>query len=131
MPESRNGRCCTFDADASGTMFGDGTGTVLLRLLSAPPAHGGDTVLAVVAGFGMNNDGKAKVSFNAPSVNGQREAVVRALKHAGAVPEAVSYVECHGTATLLGDPIEVAALTEAFAAQVSAKIAKKKAINQS
>jgi acyl transferase domain-containing protein len=83
MPESRTGRCRTFDAAASGTVFGDGTGTVMLRPMSGPNASvppGGDTVLAVIVGYGINNDGKAKMSFNAPSVSGQRDAVIRAFR---------------------------------------------------
>jgi acyl transferase domain-containing protein len=79
MPESRSGHCCTFDAEACGTMFGDGTGTVMLRLLGGGlHTDAADSPLAVLAGYGINNDGCRKASFNAPSVPGQRDAVVRA-----------------------------------------------------
>src|ERR1700734_581468 len=73
-----------------------------------------DHIYAVIKGFGLNNDGAAKVAFTAPSVDGQAEAVATALDQAGFDPATVSYVECHGTATPIGDPIEIAALTQAF-----------------
>jgi len=74
----------------------------------------GDHIYAVIKGFGLNNDGAAKVGFTAPSVEGQAEAVATAMAEAEFDPDSISYVECHGTATSIGDPIEIAALTQAF-----------------
>jgi amino acid adenylation domain-containing protein len=112
---SADGRCRPFDADASGTIFGDGAGVVLLKRLDEAVADG-DHIYAVVRGFGVNNDGAAKVGFTAPSVAGQAAAIEMAHALAGIEPRSVSYVECHGTATPLGDPIEIAGLTQAFGA---------------
>ena len=111
---SRDGHCRTFDADASGTVFGAGAGAVVLKRLADARADG-DTIYAVVRGVGMNNDGSSKVGYTAPSVTGQADAVAAALRMANFAPETIDYVECHGTATPLGDPIEVAALAKAFA----------------
>ncbi|WP_267715823.1 type I polyketide synthase [Streptomyces sp. CoH17] len=111
--ESSDGRVRTFDARASGTLFGDGAGVVLLKRLAAARADG-DTVLAVIRGSAVNNDGALKVGYTAPSVVGQATVVSQAMAAAGVTADDVSYVEAHGTATPLGDPIEVAALTKAF-----------------
>ncbi|WP_171075056.1 SDR family NAD(P)-dependent oxidoreductase [Nonomuraea basaltis] len=112
---SRDGRTRAFDADASGTVFGDGVGLVALKRL--PDAlDDGDTVIAVVKGSALNNDGAAKVGFAAPSVEGQRAVIAEALAVAGIDAAAVSYVEAHGTATALGDQVELAALSEVFGA---------------
>ena len=110
-----DGICRPFDADATGTIFGDGAGTVLLKRLEDAIADG-DHIYAIVRGAGINNDGASKVGFTAPSVTGQ--AAVIEMAHAGADvdPRSISYVECHGTATPLGDPIEIAGLTKAFTA---------------
>jgi acyl transferase domain-containing protein len=110
---SPDGHCRTFDARAQGTVSSDGLGVVLLKRL-AEAIDDGDRVLAVIKGFGLNNDGAAKVGFTAPSVDGQAEAVATALAGSGFDPATVSYVECHGTATPIGDPIEIAGLTQAF-----------------
>ncbi|HEY1349391.1 MAG TPA: SDR family oxidoreductase [Ktedonobacteraceae bacterium] len=114
--EARDGHCYTFDARASGCTFGDGAGVVVLKRLAEALADG-DTVHAVIKGSAINNDGSLKVSYTAPGVNGQAEVVMRALAHAGLGPEDISYVEAHGTATEMGDPIEVASLTKAFRSQ--------------
>ncbi|QIM51885.1 non-ribosomal peptide synthetase/type I polyketide synthase [Hydrogenophaga crocea] len=111
--ESADGHCRPFDAQASGTVFGSGGGMVVLRRLEDAIAAG-DTVYAVVRGVGINNDGGDKASFTAPSVSGQAEAVRMALDHAGIDPRSIGYVEAHGTGTSLGDPIEIAALTQAW-----------------
>jgi acyl transferase domain-containing protein len=113
---SPDGHCRTFDADGQGTVVGNGVGIVLLKRLSDALADG-DTIHAVVRGAALNNDGSAKVGYTAPSVGGQAQAITIAQTMAGIDPGSISYVEAHGTATLLGDPIEVAALTEAFAAR--------------
>jgi acyl transferase domain-containing protein len=110
---SPDGHCRPFDAQAQGTVSSDGLGVVLLKRLDEA-VQDGDQVLAVIKGFGLNNDGSAKVGFTAPSVDGQAEAVATALSGAGVDAGTVSYVECHGTGTPIGDPIEIAGLTQAF-----------------
>lgn len=114
-PFSPDGHCRPYSADAAGMSPGDGVGVVLLKRLSEALADG-DTVRAVIKGSAVNNDGSHKVGFTAPSVRGQRDAIVTAQTVAGVTADAVSYVEGHGTATPVGDPIEVSALTKAFAA---------------
>ena len=115
---SADGSCRTFDAQASGTIFGSGAGVVVLKRLS-DAQRDGDAIFAVIRGCGVNNDGAAKVGFTAPSVDGQAAAIEMAHAEAGVEARSISYVECHGTATPLGDPIEVAALTKAFQASTS------------
>ena len=110
---SADGHCRPFDASASGTIFGSGAGVVLLKRLDEAIADG-DHVYAVILGCGLSNDGAGKVGFTAPSLDGQTAAIEQALAQAGIGAGSVGYVECHGTATPLGDPIEVAALTKAF-----------------
>ncbi len=111
--ESPDGHCRTFDAQARGSMFGDGVGVVVLKRL-ADAQEDGDQILAVLKGSAINNDGSLKVSYTAPSVVGQTQVVQDALANAGVSPESISYVEAHGTATELGDPIELASLTRAY-----------------
>ena len=110
-----DGHCRAFDADAAGTVFGSGCGLVVLKRLS-DALRDGDTVHAVLLGTAVNNDGRMKVGYLAPSVDGQAAVVSEALSVAGVSPDAISYVEAHGTGTPVGDPIEVAALTQAFRA---------------
>jgi len=110
---SPDGHCRTFDADAGGTVFGQGAGVVVLRRLKDALADG-DNVYAVIRGSAINHDGFLKSSFTAPSIEGQASVVAEALAFASVDAETVSYVEAHGTATTLGDPIEVEALTRAF-----------------
>ncbi|MEV6521295.1 SDR family NAD(P)-dependent oxidoreductase [Longispora sp. NPDC051575] len=110
---SADGRTRTFDASATGTLWGSGGGAVLLKRLSDALADG-DHVRAVIRGSAVNNDGANKVSFGAPSVEGQAIVVAQALGIAGVDPRTVTYVEAHGTATDLGDPIEVSALSSVF-----------------
>jgi amino acid adenylation domain-containing protein len=117
---SSDGRCRPFDAKASGTTFSDGVAVVVLRRLEDALADG-DTIYAVIRGVAVTNDGARKASFTAPSVEGQRAAIARALADAGVDPRSVSYVETHGTATPLGDPIEVEALTQAFRSRTQDK----------
>ena len=113
--ESPDGHVRTFDADARGSLFGDGVAVVVLKPLERALADR-DTVLAVIRGSAINNDGALKFGYTAPSVVGQAEAVAAALADAGVDAAEVSYVEAHGTATELGDPMEVAALKRAFGA---------------
>jgi phthiocerol/phenolphthiocerol synthesis type-I polyketide synthase E len=110
---SPDGHCRAFDAAAAGTIFGSGVGVVVLRRLADALADG-DHVRAVIRGSAINNDGSVKVSFTAPSVEGQREVIAAAHAISGVDPETIGYVEAHGTATALGDPVEVAALTRVF-----------------
>lgn len=110
---SPDGHCHAFDHRARGTVFGSGAGCVALRRLGDAVADG-DHIWAVIRGSAVNNDGAAKASYLAPSVDGQAAAVEAALERAAIGADSVDYVECHGTGTYLGDPIEVSALTEAF-----------------
>jgi len=110
---SADGHCRTFDAAAQGTVFGDGCGIVVLKRLADAIADG-DHIRAVIKGAAINNDGSGKVSYTAPSVEGQAEVIAAAQALANVEPESISYIEAHGTATPLGDPIEIAALTQAF-----------------
>lgn len=112
---SPDGHVRTFDADGQGAVFGNGVGVVVLKRLSDALADN-DLVYAVIRGSAINNDGAAKVGYTAPSVEGQRRVIVEALAAADVDPDTISYVEAHGTATALGDPIEITALTQAFRA---------------
>ncbi|HSF40381.1 MAG TPA: amino acid adenylation domain-containing protein [Thermoanaerobaculia bacterium] len=112
---SPDGHCRAFDAEARGTVEGSGAGVVVLKRLADAVADG-DTIHAVIRGFATNNDGGFKLSFTAPSQDGQLEVIATAQAVAGVPAESITYVEAHGTGTSLGDPVEVAALTEVFAA---------------
>ncbi|WP_062995804.1 amino acid adenylation domain-containing protein [Nocardia mikamii] len=113
MVASPDGHCRAFDEQAGGTIFGNGAGVVVLKRLD-DAVRDGDRIFAVVRGTAINNDGAAKVGFTAPSVDGQVEVIRRAHRVAGVAPAEIGYVEAHGTATPMGDPMEIAALTEAF-----------------
>jgi acyl transferase domain-containing protein/acyl carrier protein len=113
--DSPDGHTRTFDAKAKGAVVGDGVGVVLFKRLDDAIADG-DHIYAVIKGSGINNDGSLKVGYTAPSVEGQSAAIAEALSIAGVEADSINYVEAHGTATELGDPIEVAALTKAFRA---------------
>ncbi|MDY6937925.1 MAG: SDR family NAD(P)-dependent oxidoreductase [Cyanobacteriota bacterium] len=110
---SPDGHCRAFDAEARGTVFGNGAGVVVLKLLSKAVADG-DSISAVIKGSAVNNDGADKMSYTAPSVRGQVAAISEALAVSSIDASTISYVEAHGTGTALGDPIEVTALREAF-----------------
>ncbi|QNP75021.1 SDR family NAD(P)-dependent oxidoreductase [Streptomyces roseirectus] len=110
---SRDGHVRTFDADASGTVLGNGVGVVVLKPLRDALADR-DTVYAVIKGTATNNDGSGKVSFAAPGAAGQAAVIREAHTVSGVDPRTIGYVEAHGTATRLGDPVEVSALTRAF-----------------
>ncbi len=105
--------CQAFDAKAQGTVSGNGLGIVVLKRL-ADAVTDGDTILAVIKGTAINNDGAAKVGFTAPGLDGQVGVITDALTMADVDPETITYIETHGTGTALGDPIEMAALTRAF-----------------
>ena len=108
-----DGHCRAFDRDAAGTVFSNGLGVVVLRRLSEA-IEDGDTIYAVIKGAALNNDGSAKVSFTAPSVDGHAQVIAMAQMLGGIDPSSISYIEAHGTGTALGDPIEIAGLTQAF-----------------
>jgi phthiocerol/phenolphthiocerol synthesis type-I polyketide synthase E len=110
---SPDGHCRAFDERAAGTVFGCGAGMVVLKRLEEALADG-DTIHAVLRGTAVNNDGAGKAGFTAPSVAGQAEVIAEALANAGLSPDDIGYVEAHGTATALGDPVEIAGLTRAF-----------------
>ncbi|GAA4819475.1 amino acid adenylation domain-containing protein [Litoribaculum gwangyangense] len=113
---SSDGHCRSFDAEGKGTVFSDGAGVILLKSLEAAKKDG-DFIYGIIKGVGLNNDGGGKGSFTAPSVEGQADAISKALLDAQVSPSEISYVEAHGTATPLGDPIEVEGLNTAFGAQ--------------
>lgn len=110
---SPDGHCHAFDAGSQGTVFGSGVGIVVLRRLADALADG-DHIHAVIKGSAINNDGSGKVGYLAPSVDGQAQAIAEALAVANVPADTITYVEAHGTGTPVGDPIEVAALTQAF-----------------
>lgn len=110
---SKDGSCRTFDADAAGTVFSNGAAVVVLKRLEDALADG-DEIYSVIRGYAFNNDGGDKVSYTAPSVEGQAEVISLALKMGGINARTVGYVEAHGTATPIGDPIEIAGLSRAW-----------------
>lgn len=117
---SPHGQCRTFDAQAKGTIFGNGVGVIMLKRLRNA-IEDGDSIYAVIKGWGINNDGGLKFSYTAPSVNGQSEAIALAHALAGITADSIGYIEAHGTGTTLGDPIEIEALTRAFRATTDQK----------
>ena len=110
---SPDGHCRAFDHRSKGTIFGSGTAVVVLRRIVDAIADG-DHIHGVIVGSAVNNDGSNKVGYLAPSVEGQAEAITEALEMAGVDADSIGYVECHGTGTPVGDPIEVSALATAF-----------------
>ena len=117
---SPDGHCCPFDAQARGTRSGSGAGIVVLKRL-ADAIRDRDSIRAVIRGAAINNDGSGKMGYTAPSVEGQAEAIAKALQMAGVTADSISYIEAHGTATPVGDPIEFAALDRSFRAETSQK----------
>ncbi|MEN0054910.1 MAG: amino acid adenylation domain-containing protein, partial [Mucilaginibacter sp.] len=113
---SSDGHCRPFDAQATGTVFSDGAGVVLLKNLEEAKRDG-DTIYGVIKGVGVNNDGSGKSSFGGPSAQGQAGAIAMAIDDAGIEASTISYVEAHGTATPIGDPIEIEGLNLAFGQQ--------------
>lgn len=112
---SGDGHCRAYDEKATGTVFGNGAGVVMLKRLS-DAVRDRDHIHAVIRGTGMNNDGGVKHSYTAPSVEGQVDVIRMAHRDAGVEASSIGYIEGHGTGTPLGDPIEVTALTKAFRA---------------
>ncbi|KJD32012.1 hypothetical protein PW52_16000 [Tamlana sedimentorum] len=113
---SPDGHCRSFDAQGKGTVFSDGAGVVLLKRLE-DAQNDADTIYGIIKGIGINNDGGNKGSFSAPNATGQTNAIKKALFDADVLPETISYVETHGTATPIGDPIEFEGLNDAFGEQ--------------
>ena len=110
---SQDGHCRAFDSQASGTVSGNGAGMVLLKRLEEAQADG-DDIYAIILGSAINNDGNQKVGYSAPGLQSQAEVIADAQHLAEVSAQQISYVEAHGTGTPLGDPIEVAALSQAF-----------------
>ncbi|KZN34199.1 hypothetical protein N480_21585 [Pseudoalteromonas luteoviolacea S2607] len=111
---SPDGVCRPFDALAKGTVPGEGCGVLVLKRLD-DALEDNDNILAIIKGSAINNDGENKVGFTAPSVEGQAQVIGDALQRAEVEPESIKYIETHGTATKLGDPIEISALKQVFA----------------
>jgi acyl transferase domain-containing protein len=110
---SPDGHCRAFDASAGGTVMGSGVGLVLMKRLE-DAIHDRDFIYGVIKGSAVNNDGAGKVGFAAPGVEGQVRVISEALAVAGVDPGDIGYVETHGTATPMGDPVEIEALGRAF-----------------
>lgn len=117
---SPDGHCRTFDAEAKGTVGSNGLGIVLLKRLGDAIAEN-DQIHAIIRGSAINNDGAVKVGYTAPSITGQAAVISDALAIADVAPETITYIEAHGTATELGDPIEITALNQVFKSKTSAR----------
>ncbi|MEM9271685.1 MAG: SDR family NAD(P)-dependent oxidoreductase [Cyanobacteria bacterium P01_F01_bin.143] len=117
---SPDGHCRAFDAQAQGTIVGNGVGIVVLKRLEEA-IEDRDHIYAVIKGSAINNDGAGKVGYTAPSVDGQAEVIAEAMALAEVDPQTISYIQAHGTGTPLGDPIEIAALSQAFRANTAKK----------
>ncbi len=117
---AKDGHCRPFDADATGTMFCDGAGIVILKRLADALADG-DTIYSLICGTGKNNNGARPASFLAPSVDGQAEAIALAQSNANVPIETIRYIETHGTGTPVGDPIEFEALRKVFESKTDKK----------
>ncbi|MEM7596090.1 MAG: amino acid adenylation domain-containing protein [Pseudomonadota bacterium] len=122
---SSDGHCRSFDAKADGLVAGEGAGMILVKRLE-DAEHDGDHIYAVVQGIAVNNDGANKAGFYAPSVIGQARVIKEALAHAQIEGAQVSYCETHGTGTALGDPIEVAALSQVYGRETAAGLGSLK-----
>jgi amino acid adenylation domain-containing protein len=112
---SPDGHCRAFDANAQGTVIGNGAGVVVLKPLASAVADG-DRIYAVIKGSMINNDGALKAGYTAPNPNAQATVIAQAQAAAGVAADTITYVEAHGTGTPIGDPIEITALTKAFCA---------------
>ncbi len=112
MVESADSNVRTFDKSANGTVWGEGVGILFLKKLSKAIADG-DNIHAVIKGSAINNDG-ASNGITAPNAEAQEAVIISAWEEAKINPETISYIEAHGTGTILGDPIEIKGLTNAF-----------------
>ena len=115
---SPDGHCNSFDEDGKGTVFSDGAGVVLLKSLDAAQ-NDGDKIYGIIKGIGISNDGGNKGSFTAPSTEGQAVAIRKAIQDAQVTPDSISYIETSGTATPMGDPIEIEGLKMGFGKQLN------------
>ncbi|MEV0430517.1 beta-ketoacyl synthase N-terminal-like domain-containing protein [Micromonospora sp. NPDC050495] len=115
---SADGHVRPFAANATGTIFSNGGGVVVLKLLE-DALRDGDTIHAVIRGSAVNNDGDDRAGFTAPGVHGQTELILDALSDAEVDPRTIGYLEAHGTGTVVGDPIEISAIAEAYAQHTS------------
>lgn len=113
MNQSGSGHIKAFDADADGIVGGDGVIVFLLKN-ARRAVEDGDSIYAIIKGSAINNDGNDKVGYYAPSINGQKDVIKKAINNARVNPETIGYIEAHGTGTKIGDPIEIEALTEAY-----------------
>lgn len=113
MINSKDGYCKPFDSDSSGTTRAEGAGVVVLKRLE-DAINDRDNIYAIIRASAVNNDGNLKVGYTAPSIKGQVECITSAHKMAKVPYNTISYVECHGTGTKLGDPVEIDALNQAF-----------------
>ena len=111
---SPDGECRTFDAHAQGSVMGNGAGVVLLKRLR-DALEEGDPLYAIVRGSAVNNDGSQRVSITAPGLDGQTEVIAEAISNSGVPVESIGYIEAHGTATEMGDAVELSAMMKAFA----------------
>ncbi|MEU9990158.1 beta-ketoacyl synthase N-terminal-like domain-containing protein [Streptomyces sp. NPDC048045] len=112
---SPDGHCRPFDADAAGTVKGNGCGVVVLKRLDDALAQG-DRIYAVIRGTAVNNDGSEKIGFTAPGPAGQQSVIRAALESSGLDASGIGYIEAHGTGTAVGDPLELMSLTTAYRA---------------
>ena len=117
MIVSPDGHCRAFDAGARGTIFGSGVGLVVMKRLEEA-MRDGDRIYAVIKGSAINNDGATKVGYTAPKGDGQAAVATEAMAMAGVEAQTITYVETHGTGTVLGDPIEIEGLTQAFRSSI-------------
>lgn len=117
---SRDGHVRPFDRGANGTTFGDSVGAVVLKVLE-DSVEDNDRIYAVLCGSAVTNDGAVKAGYTAPAAAGQSAAIVAAHQAAQVDPRDISYVECHATATNIGDAIEVRGLTDAFSKSTSTR----------
>ena len=116
--ESADGHCRAFDADATGTVFSDGVGVVVLKRLSEA-IKDRDFIYATIKSWNINNDGADKAGYTAPSVRGQARCILSAANFANINLDSLQYIETHGTGTAIGDPIEINAMKMAFEAQTN------------
>ncbi|CAM2069715.1 Amino acid adenylation domain-containing protein [Sulfidibacter corallicola] len=117
---SPDGACRAFDEKARGMVIGEGVGVIVLKRME-DALRDGDQILSVIKGAAINNDGSDKVGFTAPGTRGQYEVVRAALKNAGVDARDIGFVEAHGTGTVVGDPIEMEALTQAYRKDTAAR----------
>nr|WP_013933270.1 polyketide synthase [Pseudoalteromonas sp. SANK 73390]CBK62718.1 tmpF [Pseudoalteromonas sp. SANK 73390] len=117
---SPSGHCRTFSENADGTIFGSGSGAVVLKRYQDAISDG-DNIYALIKSTAVNNDGASKFGFTASSVPGQAKAMVKAIASAAITADKLSYIECHGTATKIGDPLEIRSLEKAFSLDTDKK----------